>query len=199
MTQGETDLLEQFRSCVVPCYLVYDVSRGLRGRSVHVAVCRGWRRWPHNGGAIAGRLLCWTGIPIGRRRGPKGKGRVCHSCCETMRSLVREGPAVFPRGYVYVLREPDSQLVKIGFSVSPERRIRRIQREIKRPLEVLLTLQGTFGTEGMLHSYFGALSRREGPFREATGGSEWFTSGAPILRFVRAAEKARKRAGQHRA
>lgn len=72
-------------------------------------------------------------------------------------------------GYVYVVQDPDTALVKIGFTTSPDTRLRSILSG--RPIMLLRVIDGTIGLERDLHARWAHL-RTDG---------EWFRPAADLL------------------
>jgi predicted GIY-YIG superfamily endonuclease len=70
-------------------------------------------------------------------------------------------------GYIYFVRSAASGLVKIGFTASPETRMRGLEHSSGGEIEVLHQMRGTVAEERALHKQF-ASARRKGEWFEAT-------------------------------
>ncbi len=73
-------------------------------------------------------------------------------------------PPSKPKGYVYFIQGQCGGAIKIGFSVSPEKRLKELQTGYPDTLTILLMIPGSESTETTLHRQFDA-SRLKG---------EWF-------------------------
>lgn len=80
-------------------------------------------------------------------------------------------------GHVYVIGEPGSSIVKIGFSKAPEKRLWFLQVGSPVPLSLQATFEGDQSLEAELHRFFGAHHVR----------GEWFRLGDNPVEEVRAA------------
>jgi hypothetical protein len=79
------------------------------------------------------------------------------------------------KGRIYFIGAVDGDVVKIGYSIKPEHRIRQIQSGNPEKLRVLHEFAGGKSVERHLHVRFGP-SRRHG---------EWFGNAPEIRRFAR--------------
>ena len=75
---------------------------------------------------------------------------------------------------VYFIRDAERLEVKIGYSYSPERRMKALQSGHRRPLQLLKTLPGARAEEAALH-------RR---FKEYKIWGEWFHLTGKLARFI---------------
>ena len=96
-----------------------------------------------------------------------------------MRVLAAEGAVEVARsqepearqGYIYFIRAGKSGSIKIGYSIDPKGRLRRLQTSLPHRLTMLATRPGTMEDEGALHTKFAHL-RKSG---------EWFTPARELI------------------
>lgn len=77
-----------------------------------------------------------------------------------------------PKGFTYFVRDGD--VIKIGSSAQPKRRIYALQTGIARPLEVLAVVDMDIADEFTTHEQFAHLRVR----------GEWFRAEADLLQFI---------------
>jgi hypothetical protein len=81
--------------------------------------------------------------------------------------------AEFP-GWVYFIHAPDLDVVKIGYSARPEKRIRELANDASTTLVLLGAIPGTLADEGLLHACFDDLHAAD----------EWYWDDPLILKFA---------------
>lgn len=84
-------------------------------------------------------------------------------------------------GFVYLIGNARRKRLKIGWSVSPERRLRSLQSATADRLRILATFPGTMEDERLTHSLFRSYRIRY----------EWFNAHATIIAFFSLSEAAR--------
>jgi hypothetical protein len=73
-------------------------------------------------------------------------------------------PTFIPDGFVYVIRDDESGLAKIGYSKDPSDRLRKLQTGSPVRLWLVCVMPGDLATEAALH----------GVFKERRVHGEWF-------------------------
>jgi len=78
------------------------------------------------------------------------------------------------KGYIYAVLAPEAQRVKIGFSVTPEKRLKALQTGSPERLVLVGSWEGWLFQEQQIHSFFS----------EHRYNNEWFNLSASLQRFI---------------
>lgn len=105
--------------------------------------------------------------------------------CEAWQLSARWGPPA-ETGYVYYVHDPVAELIKIGYSLDPARRL--ISLKLRREAKVVWTEPGGPATERDRHRLFANLRKRHPDGGD--GATEWFRDDVRIWRHIEEQDRA---------
>jgi hypothetical protein len=127
--------------------------------------------------------LYWRLAEFRERRGPRHRERIAElvTVLSTMghdpNADYRFSPAT-KEGYVYVVRF--QKYVKIGFSRSPDTRIKMIRASLPEPIKVVSIQPGSEVDERFTHRAFAAYRQHQDWFREEGELAAWINGGCKL-------------------